>query len=197
MNLVLNKFEEKAKHHSRNRSLIAAETISKIQRKFYIIGEYDFLIKNLLMKWRNTELNQRNIFNLIEIFSNVDRDKFRYLMNSYFSMIKDVKEKDTAKYLVKFLSKLDSKELAQFSQTVDKLLENIKEHQIYDVKYNLREYFMELVILMNKSTFHTKIFQLFLSKYYNDLSPIYEGSIEAIANLIQKCERKDRFKEIV
>ena len=197
LNLVLNKFEEKAKHHSRNRSLVAAEIISKIQMKFYIKGEFDFLIRNLLIKWMNNDLNKSNIFNLFQIFSNVDRDKFRYEMNNYFSMIKDVKDNETAKYLVKFLSKLDSHELDQLSQTVKDLLVNIEEHKIYEVKYDLREYFMNLVILMNKSTFQVKIFQLFLSKYYNNLSPIQVGSIEAVANLIQKCERKERFTEIV
>jgi hypothetical protein len=176
---------------------VAAEIISKIQMKFYIKGEFDFLIRNLLIKWMNNDLNKSNIFNLFQIFSNVDRDKFRYEMNNYFSMIKDVKDNETAKYLVKFLSKLDSHELDQLSQTVKDLLVNIEEHKIYEVKYDLREYFMNLVILMNKSTFQVKIFQLFLSKYYNNLSPIQVGSIEAVANLIQKCERKERFTEIV
>lgn len=197
LNLILNKFQEKAKLQNQNRSLIAAEIISKIQRKFYIKGEFDFLIRNLLMKWAGTELKKKNIFNLIQIFSNVDRNKFRNEMNEYFSMIKDVKDTETAQYLVKFLATLKPKEMVPFAQTVNDLLKNIQEHKIYEVKYHFREYFMDLVILMNKSTFYPEIFKTFLSKFYKELNPIHEGSIEAFSNLIKQCERKDKFIEIV
>ena len=98
--------------------------------------------------------------------------------------------------LVQFLSKLPSDILKEIREILKTLLNNI--NGLENLTETINEtFFFNLTILMSKSLLHPNLFQKLFDRFFNKISPLKEGFIEALSKIISSSKEKNKYLEIV
>ena len=202
LNLLLNHYEEISKNQLNKTNIsLAADLISRIQRKFYIKYEFYYLIKNLSKAWINSTYdgNIDDLYCFMNVFKNIDRKLFISefkIMNKFFS-------KQTGNYnhcvnYVEFLLELNDDELIEIRYDINSFLNLIvnEKHEISHGEYrNFKSHNFNLIILMSKSKINHELFNTIFELFYDKLMPLPSNFIEAFSKLINLSGSKKVYYE--